>query len=79
MILRRGSKAKATLKMDKLECEGVATVNRDQWKTEVENSARINMKMAAEVDVLRSLQESSGEFPPEILVEDLVQEVAAPR
>ena len=48
MILRRGSKAKAILNMDKLECEGVATVDRDQWKTEWRSTARRNMKMGAE-------------------------------
>ena len=67
-------------------------------KTEVEKHSRNKYEdgcrtvadAMAEVDVLRSLQESSGEFPPEIVLEDLVQartklsktkqvEVAAPR
>jgi len=42
MILRRGSRsnAKATLKIDKFECEGVATVDREKWKTEVEKHCK---------------------------------------
>ena len=77
MILRRGGKMKANLTMDKLECGGVATVNRDQWKTEVEehcknkyeDSNRDVADALAEVDVLRSLQDSAVE----ILLEDMVQ------
>ena len=71
LILRRGPKAKATLKMDKLECEGVATVDRAKWKTEVEkhcrkkyeDESRIVFDAMAEIDVLRSLQETSGRSP----------------
>ena len=67
MILRRGSKAKATLMMDKLECEGVATVDRDQWKAEVEkhckkkyeDGSRTVADAMAEVDVS---EESAGDF-----------------
>ena len=81
MILRRGGKMNANLTMDKLECGGVAIVNRDLWKTEVEercknkyeDSNRDVADALAEVDVLRSLQDSAVEAPPEILLEDLVQ------
>ena len=74
-ILRRGSKAKAILRMDKLECNGVVTVYREKWKTEVEGHCRRtyedeNMSLPdalAEVQVLRDFQAKSGE-PPRIFV-----------
>ena len=59
-------------------------------KNQYEDGNRTVADAMAEVDALRNLQESSGEFPQEILLEDLVQarvklsktkqvEVAAPQ
>ena len=58
----------------------MATVDREKWKTEVEEHCRRKYEdegrslpdAMAEIDVLRDLQEKSGEPPPEILLEDMV-------
>ena len=68
------------MRMDKLDCDGVATVDRPKWETEAETHCKIKYEdedpgvddATCEVEVLRQLQIQSEEPAPDILLEDII-------